>query len=615
MATLEKTLTSESMDIVTYAIKVNDKQVPKEHEVLSITAETGINKIPSATIVINDGEVSEKSFEVSDTEFYRPGKTIEIQLGYKKNDKAENKTVFKGIIFRNTHKINNHCSELTIDCKHAAEVMTFTKASKIPAEKSTDSEMIEDVLSRHGTVKIGEFKVEKSQLKHPQAAQVNTTDWDFIMSRLDIGGLICTFPESKLTITPIPTTKSQVAASNSNSAPGETPDKPFKLTYGRNILEFDGEMDPRVESSMVRIETWNFKTQDIEAAESADEDCEKDEKKEDKKKQKEEEDKNAAESLKYTWNISTPARVEGAIAESIARTKKLRQCLSKIKGTVKFLGTAEVMPGSFVKIDGVGKKFDGKAFVTNIQHEYSDGCWITTATLGWDEKLFTEQTNPGHANSPTGQISSIQGLHVGKVSNIEDKDGEYRVKVKLPMVDKASEGIYARIATLDAGKDRGTFFRPEVDDEVVIGFMSDDPANPVILGCVHSSNLTSPLEPDKNNHKKGYVSRSAIKLLFDDGRKSLTIETPGKRVFELDDKEQTVSMKDDFGNKIIMEKSGITIESAGNIIMKAKKEIKATAQTQLGLKGTSGAKLEGSGPVTVQSSANTIIKGSIVKIN
>jgi len=615
MATIEKLLTSESMDIVTYNIMVKGSQIPKKHEVLSITTDSGINKIPSATIVINDGEVSEQTFEVSNSELYSPGNTIEIQLGYKKNNKVENVTVFKGIIVRNSHKINNHCSELTIDCKHPAEVMTLTKVSKIPDEKQADSEMISDILEKHKK-QIGQFEVQASQLKHAQVAQVNTTDWDFIMSRLDIGGLICTFPDSKLTVVPIPTQKSQVTANNNNGAPGETPATDFTLTYGRNILEFDGELDPRVESSMVRVETWNFKKQEIEIAESADEDCGKEIGEENKERQAEaNSDKKAAEEFDYTWTIASPALIEGDVAKSIARTKKLRQCLSKIKGTVKYIGTTKLLPASFVKIEGMGKKFDGKAFATNIQHEYADGCWITTATLGWDEKLFTEQTNPGHANSPTGQVSTVQGLHVGKVSNIEDKDGEYRVRVKLPMVDKASEGVYARVATLDAGKDRGTFFRPEQDDEVVVGFMSDDPANPVILGCMHSSNLKSPLEPDKGNHKKGYVSRSAIKLLFDDDRKSLTIETPGKRVLQFDDKDEVMIMKDDFGNKIIMDKDGITIESAGDIVMKANKEIKATAQTQLGLKGNSGAKLEGSGPVTVQSSANTIIKGSMVMIN
>lgn len=613
MATIEKILTSEGMDIVTCDIRVEGNQIPKKHEILSITTDSGINKIPSATIVINDGEVSEQTFEVSNSELYLPGNAIEIQLGYKKNSKADNVTVFKGIIVRNSHKINNHCSELTIDCKHPAEVMTLTKVSKIPDEKQTDSEMISDILEKHRE-QIGQYEVKPSQLKHAQVAQVNTTDWDFILSRLDIGGLICTFPDSKLTVIPIPTQRSQVTAKNNET--GETAITDLTLTYGRNILEFDGELDPRVESSMVRVETWNFRKQEIETAESADEDCEKDIAEENNQRQTEaNNDKKAADEFDYTWTIASPALIEGDVAKSIARTKKLRQCLSKIKGIVKYIGTTQLLPASFVKIEGMGKRFDGKAFATNIQHEYTDGCWITTATLGWDEKLFTEQTNPGHANSHTGQVSTIQGLHVGKVSDIEDKDGEYRVRVKLPMVDKASEGVYARVATLDAGKDRGTFFRPEPDDEVVVGFMSDDPANPVILGCVHSSNLRSPLEPDKDNHKKGYISRSAIKLLFDDDRKSLMIETPGKRVLQLDDKDEAITMKDDFGNRIRMDKDGITIESAGDIVMKANKEIRATAQTQLTVKGNSGAKLEGSGPVTVQSSANTIIKGSVVMIN
>jgi hypothetical protein len=104
-------------------------------------------------------------------------------------------------------------------------------------------------------------------------------------------------------------------------------------------------------------------------------------------------------------------------------------------------------------------------------------------------------------------------------------------------------------------------------------------------------------------------------LIFDDDRKSFTVETPGKRFAVLDDKGEMISLKDDFGNKIIMEKAGITIESAGDIVMKAKKQVSATAQTQLLLKSKSSAKLEGAGPVTVQSSANTVIRGAKVMIN
>lgn len=610
MATLEKLLITESMEIVSYSIKVEGKEIDKKFPVLSIMVETGVNKIPSATIVINVDELSTELSEKADTSVFLPGNKIEIQLGYKKNDVAENQSVFLGRIIRNSQKINNNCSELTVDCKHFADVLTYTRVSKEMAADSLDSDMIDFVLGLHKDKIENGYIVNTSRTKHSQVVQVNTTDWDFIMSRLDIAGMICIFPDSKLTVQDIPTEKSEVDAKSQGGSPGDTPPVDFRLTYGRNILEFDGEMDPRVEASMVRLETWNYKDQKIETAESADEVCEAK-----PSNQNNDQDSKAADKLDYTWTISTPANIEGIVGASIARTKKLRQCLSKIKGSVKYLGTTKLVPGSFAQLIDVGPRFDGKAFVTNIQHEYADGCWITTAVLGWDEKFFTEQTNPGHANSPTGQASSIQGLHVGKVTSIEDKDGQYRVKVKLPMVDNESEGIYARVATLDAGKDRGTFFRPEADDEVVIGFLSDDPANPVILGCLHSSTLKSPMEPDKNNHKKGYISRSAIKLLFDDDRKSVTVETPGKRVVELDDKEGIISLKDDFGNKIVMDKSGITIESAGDIIMKAKKEISANAQTQLELKGSRGAKLEGSGPVTVQSSANTIIKGSMVMIN
>lgn len=248
-------------------------------------------------------------------------------------------------------------------------------------------------------------------------------------------------------------------------------------------------------------------------------------------------------------------------------------------------------------------------------HEYSDGCWTTTATLGWDVKFFAEKTNQSHAASASGQSSSIQGLQVGLVTNIEDRDGNYRVKVKLPMVDNKAEGLYARVATLDAGKNRGTFFRPELDDEVVLGFMNDDPSSPVILGMMHSSAKPSPFEPEKKNNKKGYVSRSEIKLTFNDEDKSIIIETPGKRIFEMNDNEGSISVQDEHGNKIIMQQSGISVESGADLTLKAKGKISMEADAQLTLKAKSSVNMEGNGPVTVKSSANTIVKGSVVMIN
>ena len=603
-AALETAFITESTDIVTYLVKVGDNELSKKYNIVSLNVESGINKIPTANLLINDGDASISDFEISNSGEFEPGKKIEIQLGYQKSGMADNKTVFKGLIVKNTHKISSNQSEFLIDCKHEADIMTYTKVNKIPEKDSLDSDLIKLILEAHD---ITGADVKDSTTKHPQLLQVNTTDWDYIMSRVDFAKMMCIFPAGKMSILDLPKENSQVDSDKSGAAPGETAHETITLVYGKNILEFDGELDPRIESSMVKVQTWDPKNQQIQETES----------KHEEPAAKTPGDDQPAEvngKLTYTYTISSPANMEEAASQSLGDMKLKRQQLSKIKGTVKFIGKANVYAGHFLKLSGVGKRFDGSAFISNIIHEYSDGCWITTATLGWDENLFTEQTNPGHAASATGQTSSIQGLHIGKVTSIEDKDGNYRVKVKLPMVDNNSEGIFARLATLDAGNKRGTFFRPEINDEVVLGFMNDDPSSPVILGMLHSSKLPAPLEPEKNNHKKGYVSRSEIKLIFDDDEKSIKIETPGSRVFEMNDNAGTISIKDEFGNKIIMEQSGITVESGADLTLKAKGKFSLSA-AQFEMKADSTVNLEGNGQVSVKSSAVTEIKGSIVKLN
>lgn len=209
----------------------------------------------------------------------------------------------------------------------------------------------------------------------------------------------------------------------------------------------------------------------------------------------------------------------------------------------------------------------------------------------------------------------MQGLQIGIVNSIEDSNGEYRVQVKLPMVDnEADEGLHARVATFDAGNKRGSFFRPEIDDEVVIGFINDDPSNPIIIGMLHSSALPAPLEPEKKNNKKGFVSRSEIKLIFDDGEPGIIIETPGKRIFELNDNTGTITIKDADGNKIVMEKSGISMEAAQDIKIKAGTSV-SISSPKISIKADATLEAEGSASASFKSGGITELKGSLVNIN
>lgn len=182
------------------------------------------------------------------------------------------------------------------------------------------------------------------------------------------------------------------------------------------------------------------------------------------------------------------------------------------------------------------------------------------------------------------------------------------------MVNSQEDGVYARLATLDAGNNRGTFFMPEVGDEVVVGFMNNNPAQPVILGMLHSSKNAAPLQPESANNKKGYVSRSEIKILIDDGEKSITIQTPGGHIFVMNDNEKSIKLTDSNSNKITMEQSGITIESATALTLKAATTLSISAP-QLSAKADGELKMEGGGSTKVSSSGVMTIQGSIVNIN
>jgi uncharacterized protein involved in type VI secretion and phage assembly len=202
-----------------------------------------------------------------------------------------------------------------------------------------------------------------------------------------------------------------------------------------------------------------------------------------------------------------------------------------------------------------------------------------------------------------------------------DPLGEGRVKVRLPMVNMNDEGIFARVATLDAGNNRGTFFRPELDDEVIVGFINEDPSHPVVLGMVHSSAKPTPMEPEDSNDKKGYVSRSEIKITIHDGDKSIVIETPGGRKFTMDDTAGTVKVEDPIGNVMVMDDNGISMESPKEISLKggtkisfAAPEIAIKADMNISLEASAGLSLKSSGTADLEG-AMVNIKGSLVKIN
>jgi uncharacterized protein involved in type VI secretion and phage assembly len=176
------------------------------------------------------------------------------------------------------------------------------------------------------------------------------------------------------------------------------------------------------------------------------------------------------------------------------------------------------------------------------------------------------------------------------------------------------QGVWARIANMDAGDNRGSFFLPEIGDEVLVGFINDDPRDPIVLGMLHSSAKPAPLTASDDNHEKGWVTRSEMKVIFDDDKKSIKIETPAGNKIILDEDEGAITLEDQNANKVIMNSDGITIESPGKIEIKASQDLSMEGMNIDG-KANMQFKAEGSAGAELSSSGSTTIKGSMVQIN
>ena len=75
-------------------------------------------------------------------------------------------------------------------------------------------------------------------------------------------------------------------------------------------------------------------------------------------------------------------------------------------------------------------------------------------------------------------MSHFRGVVPGVVKNLNDTDGLGRIQVKLPRLPGENRLYWASVAAPMAGKNRGFFFQPEIDDEVLVAFEEGDPQHP-----------------------------------------------------------------------------------------------------------------------------------------
>ncbi len=564
-----------------FTVKVDGQDVERVNQLLSAVITKAADRISSARLVYLDGNASESNFPLSNSDTFIPGKEIEILAGSINNPVS----LFIGIIIQQSIKVRDNTSpQLIVECRHKAVKLTIGRKSAYFYDQ-TDSDVITTILSTYSFLP----DVESTPAMHHQLVQYYSTDWDFVLTRAQANG--------------------KMIFTNDDSVKVKAPDSGgtavCSLQFGATILEMDADIDARLQFTAVKSVSWDPAQQALVEKDAAD----------------------PGDSAPGNLLSSDLASVAGPDSfqlqqnslleeesQSWADAQWLKSKMSQVSGRMKCEGMGNVNPGDLVTIAGISDRYNGDVFLTGVRQSFDlvEG-WKTQLQFGNAKEWLAEQSDVS-APKAGALLPGISGLQIGVVASNVDPEGEERVRVKMPMVNPEEDGTWARVSSPDAGDQRGFFFRPEVGDEVVLGFLDDDPRHPVILGMLNSSAKPAPLTGSDDNNEKVYQSRSGMKIYFDDDKKILKLETPGGMKISMDEDAGDLKLEDKNDNKITMNSDGIKIESGGKIEIKSRKDftldgmnVELSAQSSLKVKGTSGLDVEASGNLT--------LKGAMVQIN
>ncbi len=527
--------TGQSSSVAAVKVLINSTELNNETIPVSISVNKSCNKIAFAKLVFIDGSASDRDFTLSNDNNFKPGNTIEIKLGFD----SQCDTVFKGIIVKHAIKIRQQGGAcLMIEAKDNAIKLTGARKSAYYIDK-TDSDIISDLAADL------QKDIETTSYSHKQIVQFNATDWDFLVTRAEANSMLVFTDDGKL-----------VARKPATTTPSS-----LTVTYGDNIYEFEAEMDARRQVSSVISKSWDYTQQQLESSESG----------------------QAVFSDAGNVSLSDLGNVLGAqvtlnhtghLTQSQLQTWSdayaMHNVVSKAIGRVRVIGNAGVKPGAMITLAGVGDRFNGDVFVTGVLHHF-DGHWFTDIQFGWNEDWFYKKEDVIEKPA-SGLLPAVNGLLVGVVLDVNDSgDGaQYRIKVKIPTITSGNEGIWARVATIDAGDERGFYFRPQANDEVILGFLNDDPREPVVLGYMHSKD-SKKIPFAENALQYGIMTKEGMQLMFDDTKKSVTLiakvgEGQNKSIVLNTEGGGGIEIKDENQNTIKMDAQGITIQAgAGKV--------------------------------------------------
>lgn len=554
-------------EIASFDIKVGGTQIESSYKLFRIQIFKEVNKLSRATISIMGGDPKENNFDESEESIFATGSEVEISLGYEQS----NILVFKGIISKHALQIKKGFQTsatnnlLIIECVDKAVKLTNTYTTEIYEDK-LDSDIITMLISNApGVTKTVSF----TSVINDFLPKYNCNDWDFIIQRAEANGMIVLNSDNVITVTePKPLL----------TIPELT------LTYGNGMIDFHAEVDATTQYSTFDIISYDPFNEEAVSSVSQEPSLV---------------DQGNLEGLTISKDVS-PSKNELSIssiltsseAKNIADAYLMKSRLSRLVGKICVKGINNIDIGSIVTLVGFGARFSGMAYVTYLSHEFQGGSFKTWIGFGMRYNPI-ENKNKIDISKYT---SKIEGLHIGKVTKIDaDPNDELRIQVNIPTLKATGDGLWAKLATLYAGEEAGSFFIPEVDSQVVVSFLSNDSRYPVILGSLYTKTTKPYKTIDPENQFKAILSKEKLTLEFDDVEKIITVKSSDDNYIKIKETDKEIEITDINENTILTSADGIKLDSAKDITIEAKGKIT--------LKGSKGVNIDGGSKLTIKAGA------------
>lgn len=566
--------------------------------VVSIDITKALNRIPVALLTFSDGDMPNKDFPLSNQAQLIPGAKLVVKLGYGDNEQQ----VFSGVVVKHSLSVRgNNQAELIVECRDPIFAASLSRNNANFVDMK-DSDIWQQLAANYGVSCTATVTTEQ----HAELVQYYCSDWDFMLLRAEVNGMLLNADDGSLSIAP----------------PDVSSDPVLKVTYGDDLLSFNASLDASQQFSTVNAVSWDPASQQVQQQSATP-------------------DAFSGQGNVSAANLASVANLKQQLLQSNAplssdsltswaRAQQLKAALSRIRGELRCQGSALLKPGVLLEIEGVGERFNGKVFVSQVRHIVTNGDWVSQVSFGMSAQWFAQSSDIS-APAAGGMLPGVDGLQIGVVLKLDaDPAGEQRIQVKVPLLQAQTEGVWARLLSFYASDGFGQYCVPEIGDEVILGYLNCDPCHPVILGSLYSSKRPAAYSHTAENNLKAFVSRSKLTLEFDEEKKKISILTPAGNKVVLDDDSKSILLQDQNGNKVELSEAGISLDSPKDISLSAKGKISLQAVGNIELAAQAdfsaqalniaqeakvGFSAKGNASAELSASGQTTVKGAMVMIN